>query len=159
MVYRTSSLLKWLVSSYVSNRCLPPVFDEDLFLFWSLRFIVAWNDYGESHYIGPRPDSTQLQPSTTTWVSSRLSAGILWLWCRRTKALNIFHSNLYRSTRPTIYPGRESPKHILRSTRLAKWSSVHRIWSFGNIDNIRKMRSLLMTPFLDLLTLTGSRMK
>lgn len=32
--------------------------------------LKAWNDYGESHYIGPRPSSVQLQPTNTTWVNA-----------------------------------------------------------------------------------------
>ncbi|KZV63482.1 glycoside hydrolase family 71 protein [Peniophora sp. CONT] len=31
--------------------------------------VITWNDYGESHYIGPRPSSVQLQPTNTTWVN------------------------------------------------------------------------------------------
>ncbi|KAG0141631.1 hypothetical protein CROQUDRAFT_51455 [Cronartium quercuum f. sp. fusiforme G11] len=32
--------------------------------------VSTWNDYGESHYIGPRPHSTQLEPATTSWVNA-----------------------------------------------------------------------------------------
>jgi glucan endo-1,3-alpha-glucosidase len=30
--------------------------------------VITWNDYGESHYIGQRPSSVQLEPSGTSWV-------------------------------------------------------------------------------------------
>ncbi|KAL1720253.1 glycoside hydrolase family 71 protein [Schizophyllum commune] len=32
--------------------------------------VISWNDFGESHYIGPRPSSVQLQPTNTTWVNA-----------------------------------------------------------------------------------------
>ena len=44
-------------------------------------YVVAWNDYGESHYISPRPSSVQLQPIGTTWVNGNNHSP----WARITK--------------------------------------------------------------------------
>lgn len=30
--------------------------------------VITWNDFGESHYIGHRPETTQNQPFESTWV-------------------------------------------------------------------------------------------
>lgn len=36
--------------------------------------VITWNDFGESHYIGHRPATTQNQPFETTWVRTTFSA-------------------------------------------------------------------------------------
>ncbi|KAF8908444.1 glycosyl hydrolase family 71-domain-containing protein [Mucidula mucida] len=43
--------------------------------------VITWNDYGESHYISPRPSSVQVQPVGTTWVNGNNHSP----WARITK--------------------------------------------------------------------------
>ncbi|KAF9028187.1 hypothetical protein BDZ89DRAFT_1066329 [Hymenopellis radicata] len=47
----------------------------------SFKSSVPWNDYGESHYISPRPSSVQLEPIGTTWVNGNNHSP----WARITK--------------------------------------------------------------------------
>lgn len=35
--------------------------------------VITWNDFGESHYIGHRPETTQNQPFESTWVCASSS--------------------------------------------------------------------------------------
>lgn len=80
----------------------------------SVKFVevATWNDYGESHYIGPRPQSTQLQPLNTTWANMANHLG----WARITKPYIELYKTGFIQQRPSdliIWEYRQHPKSAI----------------------------------------------